>query len=379
MPDNLGGSPSLLRALNARTVLDTLADGGAMSRSTIMGSTGLSRTAVTQLLGVLAERGVVVPAGLDHTTGGPAARQVVLDPALGLAVAAHVTEDRVRVRLVDASGAIHADAEGPAGEDAAASLAALIARACGDDLPRGAVQCGVVGVAGIVDAHGRIRSNAGSDDGAFRAVLTDALGVDMRIENDVNLAAIADVEASPSAQSTAAYVSLTGALGAALVIDGRLHRGRSGGAGEVAYLPQPGIPLGSPSLDRDEIARLAAHHGVASGTPFELVIDAAASGDPAARATVDAVAGRIAVVAASLCLVLDPDVIVLAGYAGHPTVVPAVRRHLDTYADRLPVPTRVSAAGPDATLAGARSEASAALRDLLFSRIIASLTESTVQ
>ena len=32
-------------------------------------------------------------------------------------------------------------------------------------------------------------------------------------------------------------------LGAAIVIDGRLHRGATGGAGEVGFLPLPGTPL----------------------------------------------------------------------------------------------------------------------------------------
>ena len=63
-------------------------------------------------------------------------------------------------------------------------------------------------------------------------------------ENDVNLAAIAEREVG-RAMGVDDFVLLWAdeGVGAAVVIDGRLHRGATGGAGEVGFLPLPGTPL----------------------------------------------------------------------------------------------------------------------------------------
>ena len=63
-------------------------------------------------------------------------------------------------------------------------------------------------------------------------------------ENDVNLAAVAEREVG-RAVGVDNFVLLWAeeGLGAAIVIDGRLHRGATGGAGEVGFLPLPGTPL----------------------------------------------------------------------------------------------------------------------------------------
>src|SRR5204862_5647988 len=76
------------------------------------------------------------------------------------------------------------------------------------------------------------------------ARLAEALGVPVEGENDVNLAAVAEREVGRAA-GVDDFVLLWAeeGLGAAIVIDGRLHGGATGGAGEVGFLPLPGTPL----------------------------------------------------------------------------------------------------------------------------------------
>ena len=66
----------------------------------------------------------------------------------------------------------------------------------------------------------------------------------VEVDNDVNLAAIAEQHAG-AALGSEDFVLLWAeeGVGAAIVIDGRLHRGATGGAGEVGFLPLPGTPL----------------------------------------------------------------------------------------------------------------------------------------
>ncbi|MDL9981515.1 ROK family transcriptional regulator [Microbacterium sp. ASV49] len=373
MVDALAGSPALLRALNARAVLDVLAEGAPLSRADIMQRTGLSRTAVTQLLRALEAYGAVVPAGLDRHTRGPAAKQVVLSPTLGIAVAAHVGHERVEIALVDVTGTVRARESASREPDVAAQISALVASCHSTTI--GYVQCAVVAVAGIVDAAGTIRNASGSDDGRLRDSIQAALAVPVTIENDVNLAALAEMKATGGSEQTFAYVSVTGGLGSAIVVDGTLHRGRSGGAGEIGYLPQPGLEVGMPALDRPMLAELAASLGFDAAASVEEILDAASAGHAAATRVADLAAQRIAVIAASLRLVLDPDMIVLAALAAHPAVVEGVRRRLDVIADQLPVPVRPAVTGDTATLDGACIHASVVLRDLLFTRIVSAPTE----
>ncbi len=64
------------------------------------------------------------------------------------------------------------------------------------------------------------------------------------IENDVNLAAMAERATGTAAGADDFVLVWIGiGIGLAIVLDGRLHRGVGGAAGEIGYLPVPGVPL----------------------------------------------------------------------------------------------------------------------------------------
>ncbi|SDL63033.1 ROK family protein [Nonomuraea maritima] len=73
--------------------------------------------------------------------------------------------------------------------------------------------------------------------------MSEGLGVPVDVENDVNLAAVAE-RAHGAARGRDDFVLLWAdvGIGAAIVLGGRMHRGTTGGAGEVGYLPAPGAP-----------------------------------------------------------------------------------------------------------------------------------------
>ncbi|MFE7651238.1 winged helix-turn-helix transcriptional regulator, partial [Streptomyces phaeoluteigriseus] len=62
----LAGPQSLLRSLNGRAILERLADSGPQTRAELMAATGLSRTAVTQVLRLLEAGGAGAAAGVDR-------------------------------------------------------------------------------------------------------------------------------------------------------------------------------------------------------------------------------------------------------------------------------------------------------------------------
>ena len=378
MSKPLAGPQTLLRALNGRAILEALARSGPQTRAELMSATGLSRTAVTQVLRMLEGAGAVSGAGVDRETRGPAAGRVGLHPQLGFAAAVHVDHHAAHVVLVDPTGAVRAErhADFPAGGDRVAHIVTLIA-ACRRSV-KGTVQLAVLGVPGIVTVDGGIRDDQGPDGGAFRSALESALGCPVRIENDVNLAALAELTAgSGAALKSFALLLLDEGLGGGIVIDGALHRGFSGVAGEVMYLPQTPLPIGAPIVSEAVVHDLALGVGRDVDAPLPVHLEDAAAGDQAAQQIVDDIARRIVLAAGSVGLVLDPEAFILSGKAAHPVLAAAIERIAGDYAAQLPLRFVISSFGPEAPLVGAVGEAATALRGALFTRILTPPTKST--
>ncbi|MDQ0642842.1 ROK family transcriptional regulator [Microbacterium murale] len=367
----LADPQTLLRTLNARAILEALARRGPLTRAELMGETGLSRTAVTQVLRMLEAGDAVASAGVDRETRGPAATRVSLHPGLGVAAAVHVDHTAMHVSLVDLTGSVRAQRDAPLGhvEDRAADIAALITEC------RQAVHAPlrhvVVAMPGIVTPDGEIRDDQGPDGGAFRAALAAHLGCPVRIENDVNLAALAEADSEVGRElSSFTLLLIDEGLGAGTVLDGELRRGAAGIAGEVLYLPQPPVPIGAPVLNEAVVEDLALVHGRDPADPLLVHLNACADGDEAAKAMVDELARRIVVVAGSVTLVIDPQAFVLAGHAAHPSFVAAVHRAAEALSHLLALRFVTSAFGREATMIGAIGQAASTLREFSFSRFV---------
>uniref|UniRef100_UPI00109CF7BD ROK family protein n=1 Tax=Microbacterium sp. K24 TaxID=2305446 RepID=UPI00109CF7BD len=296
---------------------------------------------------------------------------VGLHPRLGFAAAVHVDHRAAHVVLVDATGAVRAEqhAPFPLGDDRVGHIAGIIDQ-CRRAL-KGPVHLAVVGVPGIVTPEGGIRDDLGPDGGAFRTALADALGCPIRIENDVNLAALAELTAGTGDElASFALLHLDDGLGAGIVIDGVLHRGFSGVAGEVAYLPQTPLPIGAPIVNDAVVGDLALGLGLDVDASLVAHLEAAAGGDESAQKLVAEIGRRIVLIAGTVGLVLDPEAFILGGDAVHPMLVDAVARVADEYAAQLPLRFLVSSFGPEAPLVGAVGEAASALRVALFTSIL---------
>lgn len=376
----LAGPQTLLRALNGRAILEALARTGPRTRAELMAATGLSRTAVTQVLRMLEGAGAVAPAGVDRDTRGPAAGRVALHPHLGFAAAIHADHHAAHVVLVDPTGAVRAELheDFPRADDRVAHIARLVDR--GRRAAKGPVHAAVVGVPGIVTSDGGIRNDEGPDGGAFRSALAAALGCEVRIENDVNLAALAELSVGAVADlsSFALLLLVDDGLGAGIVIDGALHRGSSGVAGEIMYLPQSPLPIGAPVVNDAVVSDLARLYDLDPDALLGVHLEAAAGGDEAALQLVTEVARRLVLIAGTITLVLDPEAFILSGSAAHPVLAEAVARIAEEFSPLLPVGFRVSSFGVEAPLVGAIGEAASALRAALFTRILTP-TDKTVR
>ncbi|MFF3642421.1 ROK family protein [Streptomyces sp. NPDC002564] len=372
------GTPRVLRAMNDRAVLDLLVAHGPLTRTRIGELTGLSKPTTSQLLGRLEA------AGLVHTTGslsgrpGPNALLYEIDPGAGHVAAISADPGGITALVADITGTVlgRARVEADAvAEDVRHRTAQLVAEAVDGALRQAGLghddlRAAVIGTPGAIDPHtGTLRYAPhlpGWHSRTLRDDLAAVLGTPVDIENDVNLAAVAE-QYEGAAQDYDNYVLtwLDEGVGAAIVLGGTLLRGATGGAGEIGYMPLPGAPL--------------ARGGSGDGGGFESLVSAYVvrelTGGGATLAEVMAdddalgeVARRIAVGIAAVVAVVDPELVVLSGsvaQAGGDKLRARVEEELTGLA--LPRPEiRISVLDDDPILTGALRSALTQARDQVF-------------
>ena len=342
------GTPSLLRELNDRAALDLLLGGEMLTRSQISEYTGVSKVTVSQMLTRLEERGLVAIAGEQAGGRGPNAALYSVVPSSAYVAGLYVESDLVSAAVADVTGRRVAEVSGnPNGADDPVELVrGTVERACasaGIEVRR--LSALVIGSPGVVDPRTgdpRLAVNLPAwHEGALDA-LKSAWHKPVVIENDVNLAAMAErADGAAAGADDFVLVWLGVGLGLATILGGQLHRGTAGAAGEIGYLPVHGAPLhtdirhpasgGFQSLAGGSAVReLAAKYGFAAQTPAEAVQAALAGADRGRRASradsqarasgaeafLSELAHRVAVGVASVCVVLDPGLVVLGGEVG---------------------------------------------------------------
>ncbi|MFF4171126.1 ROK family protein [Streptomyces sp. NPDC001744] len=391
------GTPRVLRAMNDRAALDLLLEHGPLSRTRIGKLTGLSKPTASQLLARLEAAGLVVATGTTEGRPGPNAQLYAVNARAAYAAGLDVTTRRIRAAVADVTGEIVGEAELPTPGRSAAGVVRQVTEALDGavgaaGIAREEVRRLVIGTPGAFDpATGRLRYAShlpGWHSPTLLEELAAALPMPFEYENDVNLVALAEQRLG-AARGHSDFVLLWNeeGIGAALVLGGRLHRGFTGGAGEVGFLPVPGTPLvrqvtkansgGYQELaGAQAVPRIARSLGVETPEqPYAPVAaallahaGAAADGDPRYAALLDRYAERVAIGLSSVVAVLDPELIVLSGdvlVAGGEPLRARVQSELaDLAASR---PRLVLASVPRRpVLRGALESALAATRDEVF-------------
>ncbi|MEU3343701.1 ROK family transcriptional regulator [Streptomyces sp. NPDC006700] len=336
------GTPRVLRAMNDRAALDLLLEHGPLSRTRIGKLTGLSKPTASQLLARLEAAGLVRATGTSEGRPGPSAQLYAVDPAAAHAAGLDVTPARIRAAVADITGRTVGEYELPTpGRRPSQPVVRHVTDALDGaleaaGLTRDDVHRLVIGTPGAFDpGTGRLRYAShlpGWHSPALLDELAAALPMPVEYENDVNLVALAEQRLG-AARGHRDFVLLWNqeGLGAALVLGGRLHRGWTGGAGEVGFLPVPGTPLvrqvtransggyqelaGSqalPALAR-ELGVEDPPTGSRAEAAAELVARAADHATGPHRTFLAAYATRLATGLAALVSVLDPELVVLSG------------------------------------------------------------------
>ncbi|MFD4033824.1 ROK family transcriptional regulator [Streptomyces sp. NPDC058637] len=392
-------SPSTARAINDRLALRLLQQDGPLTATQLKTLTGLSRPTVADLVDRLQEAGlvrVVGESGSDRR--GPNARLYGIVADRAHLAALDVRTDSVAVVVADLLGATLAEATLPIGSDTGTQSAVERAVALLERTARSAGTAPLhsvgVGAPGLIDpVSGELRDTTGLPAwhrGLVRE-LQQRLPATVLVENETNLAAVAEHRLGAALdRDTFVLLWLGHGIGAAVMLDGKLRRGASGGAGEIGFLPVPGTTGVPSALNCDggfhslvgsvAVCELAADHGIKARGPAGegaqeqdpaaafAVRAALADGGPDAEAFLAALADRLALGAASVVAVLDPGCLVLAGEVGRAGGDALAARVEERLARMSPLRTEVRAGtlGGGAVLRGALLSAREAAQDALF-------------
>ncbi len=332
-------SPSQVRRANAHAVLDTVWDGRPFTASDVISATGLSRSTALGLCDYLVRLGWVVElrdarsAG-DYRLGRPA-RRYAFDASAGTVLGVDAGQNRVTATIADLGGTTlgRASVSLPRNSTDRATrrrgVRTAVARAMrAADVSAESILAAVVGVPAPVDEAGVSPDEGSSGYWAsmnpdLRALVAHGSRA-VAVENDANLAAVAERSVGAGVGCASFATLLAGErFGAGVVVDGRLLRGRSGGAGELRML---GLVDGvHTSLGLGGIARQLIDEAAQTGEiePDSPMLDArkgvtamfaaADLGEDVATRIVDALVDRLARVCAVIATFLDLERVIVAG------------------------------------------------------------------
>ena len=391
--DVVAGSSAVLRQLNSRAVLDALKRSTTPLRvAEIMKSTNLSRPTVETVTEGLWGQGWLtvdeperVPAG---RLGRPA-RRYSFNATAGHIVGVDIGAHSVAVSVAGLRGDVIAtirrrvspDFDAPHRVKVTADVVKeILAQTKVASRNVFAVTVGTPGT--VFPSNQRIGKSPGMPgwpETDLLAALREQAAFDIQLENDANLAAVGErARGVGQGCRDMLFLLLGERLGAGVIANGALIRGRDGGAGEVGYAPVPGargrpsgfgplealvnaralVELGRSAVAKDPHSQLA---DLCDGDPERLTAEAitlaAAEGDSAATRVLRTQVRVLAKGIAPALLTLNPELLVLGG--GMSRAGEVLRKLLTSQINRLvlyPPEVRISALGDEAVLVGAIEE-----------------------
>lgn len=341
------------------TLLTHIASGSALTRIDLSRETGLARSTVSQRVDALLAAGVIVEDGSAHSRGGRPALLLRLDPQAGLILSADLGATRARLAVSDLGGQ---------------ELAITEVDICIDKEPE-------LVLGWINQSFGELLTEAGGDKRRVRAITIGIPGpveyftgtvvrpplmprwhdycvpayfaksypaAQTIVDNDVNLMALGEHRKHYREVQHLLFVKVGTGIGCGIVINGKLHRGAQGSAGDIGHIRLPSSNAScwcsnSGCLEAEAggkaMARRLLNDGLNTTTARD-VVRLATEGDQRASQEVRTAAQHIGEVLATIVSFANPEVIVLGGSLAqlNETLLAGIRSGI--YNRALPLATR---------------------------------------
>ncbi len=310
-------------------MVDALKRHGRLTQVELAGSTGLSPATVSNIVKEL------TASGLLHTSvtsrSGRRATLVSLARRLGLVAGAHFSSRQLHIAIADTARAVVAETSLPLAldhrHDAELDRLALLLGDMMESLGGTLDGLLAVGLAlpapidprtGMISTPGLLPGWEGVD---VAARLSERIGRPVFLDSEANLGGLAEArEGNGRGASASVYIRAGHTISAGLVVGGDLFRGVNGKAGQIGHVTiDENGPLCRCS-NRGCLETYAGGPALLSLFPhaegmrrLSDLLHAAERGDGSARRVIADAGRHIGIAAASLCNLVDPELIVIGG------------------------------------------------------------------
>ncbi|MBV9929269.1 MAG: ROK family protein [Acidobacteria bacterium] len=318
-----------IRHINRQIVLNYVRERSPISRAAISHETELQRSTVSLIVDELKDQGLIEEIE-GESTGGRPPTLLRLRAAGPIALGVDVGTKQTMLATCDLAGRLIDRGSFKTLPDADATVEKII-ECAGRMITKGrGVEAIGVSVPGLVEPergnvifipHYRWR------DWDVAKRLKQATGLPVRIDNDANAAALAELWfGRPEIREVRDFVMVLveEGLGTGLVFDGQVYHGDSGAAGEFGHMT---IGEGAPvtcaagnrecweafASERAAVARYAKLSRREEGATFSRLVDAALGGEEAGRAALVETGRYLGVGISNIIKGLSPEAVIVGG------------------------------------------------------------------
>jgi predicted NBD/HSP70 family sugar kinase len=325
--------PTTIRDINRQIVLNYIRERGPISRADIAQETALQRSTVSIIVEELKASGLLEEV-YGESTGGRPPILLSLRSADAIAIGVDLGTIRTVVATSDLAGRVLEQEEFPTDPDAAKTISRVIDCVRKLNSKSGGTVEGVgVSLPGLVDPEsGRavfIPHFRWRDFDIAREVRA-ATGLAVSADNDANAAALAELWfGRPEIREVRDFIMVLveEGVGAGIVFDGQVYRGKSGAAGEFGHMTiGEGAPVACAAgsrrcweafaSQRAALARYSAlnpHAGGETKVDFERLVDLALEGEADAVSALKETARYLGIGVANLTQGLSPEAVIVGG------------------------------------------------------------------
>lgn len=313
---------------DSRVILDLVASGRARSRSQLATQLKVAASTVGLRVQALLDAGLLEEAGEGHSRGGRRPRMLRVAEDGGVVLTADVGGGHARIGRHGLSGALQRVETIPIHlpDGPEATLAAV-----GDAMERmitgSEIRAIGVGLPGPVDMETGSVDQPSRMPGwpGFRVAdhLTARFGVRVSVDNDANLAALGEHAEQFGLSHHSITVKAGTAIGSGIIVDGSVHRGASGAAGDITHTRIDGsgdIPCSCGNRGCLEtvasgasLVRLMNERGVDDIRTVEQVLALARDADPVATTLVRTAGTHLGQALSGVVNFFNPHAVFLTG------------------------------------------------------------------
>ncbi len=328
--------------INISIIFNYLRDRGIAYRAQIARDLGISAPAVSRAIERLLKDEYVIESERVQVGTGKKAAQISVNSGRGYIVGVDTLADPIKIAISDFAGILQQQSVAAPFDGSSAFCDHLIAsiRSAIADFAREASEAALnllaigIGVPAVVDPQTGAILNASLYESLSTTNLPESLrhafDVPIYIENISNLAAIGEWKRGTGRDTrNMVFIEVGNGIGAGIILDGSLHRGPQGTAGEIGFFITEPSGLGFDSSRGGYLERRASLSALGAPEPgpagrgpvtgslasAKALFEAAGKGGDEALGIIGKAVGHLAIATVNLMILLNPELVVIGGAA----------------------------------------------------------------